>query len=179
MVAQFFDHPMLLPSLFETEEVVIECARRDEDDLSGMTGALLAAGWLASCMGWRAPGEELVRSRDGWKLTLRAGQRGQSREVVMLVREVDEPACAAALSAITITAGPNAPGTFTVRRTGPDTMTTISDTPETGTTERTIYSANPDAARLLSIELRQFDSDPVFEQALQFAANLWPAGALV
>jgi glucose-6-phosphate dehydrogenase assembly protein OpcA len=179
MVAQFFDHPMLLPSLFETEEVVIECARRDEDDLSGMTGALLAAGWLASCMGWRAPGEELVRSRDGWKLTLRAGQRGQSREVVMLVREVDEPACAAALSAITISAGPNAPGTFTVRRTGPDTMTTISDTPETGTTERTIYSANPDAARLLSIELRQFDSDPVFEQALQFAANLWPAGALV
>ena len=179
MVAQFFDHPMLLPSLFETEEVVIDCAKRDDSDLSGVTGGLLAAGWLASCMGWRAPGEELVRSRDGWKLTLRAGQRGQSREVVMLIREVEDPACSAALSAITITAGHNAPGTFIVRRTGPDTMTTISDTPATGTTERTIYSANPDAARLLSTELRQFDSDPVFEQALQFAANLWPAGALV
>ena len=26
MVAQFFDHPMHLPCLYETDEVVIECA---------------------------------------------------------------------------------------------------------------------------------------------------------
>jgi glucose-6-phosphate dehydrogenase assembly protein OpcA len=177
MVAQFFDHPMLLPSLFETEEVVIECAKRDERDRAGMTGALFVAGWLASCMGWRAPGEELVRSRDGWKLTLRAGQKGQSHEVVMLIKEVDDPPCRPGIASISMTAGPTAPGQFTVRRTSSDTMRTVSETPDTGTTERTIYSANPDEARLLGTELRQFDSDPTFEQALRFAANLWPSGA--
>ena len=177
MVAQFFDLPMHLPSLYDTEEVVIECARRDEHGRSGITGGLLAASWLAHCMGWRAPGEELVRSRDGWKLTLRAGQKGQSHEVIILIREVDDAASAAGLASIKITGGPAAPGTFLVRRSGPDTVTTVSDTPAAGVVERTIYSENPDEARLLSTELRQFDSDPVFEQSLQFAANLWPSGA--
>jgi glucose-6-phosphate dehydrogenase assembly protein OpcA len=177
MVAQFFDHPMHLPCLYETDEVVIECARRDGSGKSGMTGALLAAAWLEYAMGWRAPGEELVRSRDGWKLTLRAGQKGQSREVVILIREVDDPASAGGLSSIKITSGLNSPGTFIVRRTGPDTITTISDTTSAGIAERTIYSANPDEASLLGTELRQFDADPVFEQSLQMAANMWPAGA--
>jgi glucose-6-phosphate dehydrogenase assembly protein OpcA len=176
MVAQFFDHPMLLPCLFETEDVVIECVKRDERGRSGITGALLVAGWLASSMGWRAPGEELVRSRDGWKLTLRAGQKGQSHEVVMMIREVEDEPCRPGISSITLTSGSTAPGAFSVRRTSPDTMTTISETPDTGITERTIYSANPDESRLLGTELRQFDADPVFELALQFAANLWPAG---
>jgi glucose-6-phosphate dehydrogenase assembly protein OpcA len=177
MVAQFFDQPMHLPSLYETEEVIIECSKRDSLGRSGITGGLLATAWLASCMGWRAPGEELVRSRDGWKLTLRAGQKGQSHEVVIMIKEVDDAASAAGLAAIKITGGPAAPGTFLVRRTGSDTMTTVSETPAAGIVERTIYSANPDEARLLSTELRQFDSDPVFEQSLQFAANLWPSGA--
>jgi hypothetical protein len=142
-----------------------------------MTGALLAAAWLSYSMGWRAPGEELVRSRDGWKLTLRAGQKGQSREVVILIREVDDTDSTGGLSSIKITTGLNSPGTFIVRRTGPDTITTISDTVAAGTAERTIYSANPDAASLLGTELRQFDADPVFEHSLQMAANMWPAGA--
>jgi len=179
MVAQFFDNPMLLSSLYETEEVIIECARRDGLGRSGITGGLLTAAWLASCMGWRAPGEELVRSREGWKLTLRAGQKGQSHEVVIIIKEVDDDASAAGLAAIKITGGPAAPGTFLVRRTGPDTMTTVSETPAAGIVERTIYSANPDESSLLSVELRQFDSDPVFEQSLQFAANLWPSGAAI
>lgn len=179
MVAQFFDHPMHLPCLYETEEVIIECSRRDALGRSGVTGALLTGAWLASCMGWRAPGEELVRAREGWKLTLRAGQKGQSHEVVIIIKEVEDGAATAGLAAIRLTGGPTAPGTFLVRRTGPDTMTTVSETPAAGITERTIYSANPDESRLLSIELRQFDSDPIFEQSLKFAANLWPSGATI
>jgi glucose-6-phosphate dehydrogenase assembly protein OpcA len=179
MVAQFFDNPSHLSCLSETEEVIIECARRDGTGKSGITGGLLTAAWLAYCMEWRAPGEELVRSRDGWKLTLRAGQKGQSREVVILIKEVDDDASAGGLSSIKLTSGITAAGTFLVRRTGPDTMTTVSDTPHAGISERTIYSANPDQADLLSRELREFDSDPVFEQSLQIAANMWPAGAAV
>lgn len=178
MVAQFFDHPMHLPCLHEIEEVVIECSRRNPSGMSGVTGALLTSAWLASCLGWRAPGEELVRSRDGWKLTLRAGQKGQSREVVIIIRDIEESA-EVGLAAIRMTSGPAAPGTFLVRRTGPDTMTTVSETPTAGVVERTIYSASPDESRLLSIELRQFDSDPIFEQSLRFAANLWPSGASI
>jgi glucose-6-phosphate dehydrogenase assembly protein OpcA len=179
MVAQFFDHPMHLPCLYEIEEVIIECSQRDASERSGVTGALLTGAWLATCMGWRAPGEELVRSREGWKLTLRAGQKGQSHEVVIIIKEVEDSVGAAGLVAIKMTGGPSAPGTFLVRRTGPDTMTTVSDTSAAGMAERTIYSASPDEARLLSTELRQFDSDPIFEQSLQFAANLWPSGASI
>jgi glucose-6-phosphate dehydrogenase assembly protein OpcA len=179
MVAQFFDQENLLPSLFEVEEVVIECTRRDYTQRSGVSSGLLTAGWLASCMGWRAPGEELVRSRDGWKLTLRAGQKGRSHEVVMLIREIEDDDCCPGLASITISAGPAAPGTFTVRRTNRDTMTTISETPATGTIERTIYSPNPDESRLLGIELRQFDHDKIYDQALRFAVNLWPEGTRV
>jgi glucose-6-phosphate dehydrogenase assembly protein OpcA len=179
LVAQFFDQENHLPSLFAAEEVVIECTSRDEYGRSGVASGLLTAGWLASCMGWRAPGEELVRSRDDWKLTLRAGQKGQSHEVVMLLREIDDEHCAPGLSSIRITAGSAAPGSFTVRRTSRDTMTTISDTPAVGVVERTIFSANPDASRLLGIELRQFDHDQIFDQALRFAVNLWPEGTPV
>jgi glucose-6-phosphate dehydrogenase assembly protein OpcA len=179
MVAQFFDNPVHLSCLFETEEVVIECAKRDGSGRSGITGGLLTAAWLSYCIGWRAPGEELVRSRDAWKLTLRAGQKGQSREVVIMIKEVDDPASAGGLSSITLASGTPASGSFSVRRTGPDTITTVSDTPLAGVSERTIYSANPDEAMLLSTELRQFDSDPVFEQSLQIAANMWPTGAAI
>ena len=127
--------------------MVIECARRDGAGRSGITGGLLTAAWLAYCMEWRAPGEELVRSRDGWKLTLRAGQKGQSREVVILIKEVDDEASAGSLSSIRLVSGTTAAGTFLVRRTGPDTMTTVSETPLAGISERTIYSANPGPGR--------------------------------
>ena len=177
MIAQFFDIDANLESLHEAEQVVIECARRDEQGRSGITCGLLCAGWLASCMGWRAPGEELVMSREGWKLTLRAGQKGKSHEVILYIREIDKVAPSPSVIAITITGGQNAPGTFTVRRTSPETLTTISDTPSGGQVERTIYSLSRDEPRLLSAELRQFDSDPIFEQSLRFAASLWPSGS--
>jgi glucose-6-phosphate dehydrogenase assembly protein OpcA len=179
LIAQFFDQENHLPSLYAAEEVVIKCTRKDQSGRSGVASGLLTAGWLASCMGWRAPGEELVRSRDDWKLTLRAGQKGQSHEVVMLLREVEDEHCAPGLSSITIDAGSPAPGSFSVRRTSKDSMTTLSSTPGAGIAERTIYSANPDASRLLGIELRQFDHDQIFDQALRFAVNLWPEGTPV
>ncbi len=179
MVAQFFDNPAHLPCLFATEEVIIECARRDDQGRSGVTCGLLAAGWLASSMGWRAPGEELVRSKDGWKLTLRAGEKGNSHEVVMMIREINKVSVSPSLISITLNTGNEAPGMFNVRRTGDETMTTTSETPQGGSSDRTIYSASRDEARLLGIELRQFDRDPVYEQALRFAANLWPSGLVV
>ena len=97
----------------------------------------------------------------------------------MLLREIDDEHCAPGLSSIKITAGGSAPGSFTVRRTSKDTMTTISETPGAGVVERTIYSANPDASRLLGIELRQFDQDQIYDQALRFAVNHWPEGTPV
>jgi len=176
MIAQFFDVPHHLASLHAAEQVVIEYATRDDQGRSGITCGLLCAGWLASCMGWRAPGEELVRSRDGWKLTLRAGQKGKSHEVLLYLRPMERIAHSPAVVSVSLTGGPEAPGSYTVRRTSPETLTTISETPMGGKAERTIYAASRDEARLLGIELRQFDSDPIFEQSLRFAANLWPSG---
>ena len=171
--------PVDISCLYETEEVVIECAKRDGTGQSGITGGLLTAAWLAYCMEWRAPGEELVRSRDGWKLTLRAGPerpkpRGRdpdqgSRRRGLGRRLLRDP----------IDERNKRRGTFLVRRTGTGYDDHVSEMPHAGISERTIYSANPDQADLLSRELREFDSDPVFEQSLQIAANMWPAEAAV
>ena len=44
---------------------------------------------------------------------------------------------------------------------------------------RVVYVRNLDEAKLLSLELRVFGSDPVYHEALAFAANLWPEGVTV
>ena len=173
-IAQFFDQSTTQPYLERIEDVVISHAGRGEDGRSGLTAGLLLAGWLATRLGWRAPGEELVRSRDGWKLTLRAGSRGRSREVILTLKQTDDPAAAACLKSVAIEAGGDAPATFQVERVSDEGIQTTGGGP--APVSRIVYARTPDDGRLLSMELREFGSDPIFEQALAFAANLWPEG---
>jgi hypothetical protein len=132
------------------------------------------AGWLCTRLGWRAPGEELVRSRDGWKLTLRAGQRGRSHEVILTLKETDDPLACPCLGTVELTAAGNAPGSFAARRVSASSVETTTDVPSR--MSRIVYVRNLDDARLLSLELRNFGSDPIYAEALAFAANLGPEG---
>ena len=86
LVAQFFDQPTALDSLDTIEEVEIIYDPISNEGRCGRSSALLMAGWLATRLGWRAPGE-MVSFRDGWRSTLRAGEKGKSREIVLTLME--------------------------------------------------------------------------------------------
>ena len=176
MTAQFFDHAANLPYLQLIDSVSITYAGRHPDGRSGLSSGLLMAGWLCTRLGWRAPGEELVRSRDGWKLTLRAGQRGRSREVILTLRQANGIEADACLGEIQLTANGLKPATFTIERVSKDGVATTSHT-ESAESNRTVYMRKLSEEELLSLELRDFGSDPLYPEALKFAANLWPEGA--
>ena len=177
MIAQFFDPVSMQPSLEAIDDVTIVYGAGDGDGRNGVTSALLLAGWLCTRLGWRAPGEELVRSRDGWKLTLRAGQRGRSREVILTLVASEDPMIGPCVGRVEITAGGDVPGVFSVERLTPESVQTSSEL--SSAVRRIVYVRNLDDARLLSLELRVFGSDPVYHEALGFAANLWPEGITV
>lgn len=174
MIAQFFDQAIYQPYLQAIEEVVIDYAETDASGRSGLTGGLLAAAWLCTRLGWRAPGEELVRSKDGWKLTLRAGERGRSREVILMLRPTKQPAARRCLDSVRLVAGGDRPATFEVRRINQESIETTSEAPVK--VSRIVFVRVPDDELLLSLELRVFGEDAVYAEALRFAANLWPEG---
>jgi glucose-6-phosphate dehydrogenase assembly protein OpcA len=178
LIAQFFDQEATQPCLDALDDVEIVYGERDGDGRSGLTAGLLMAGWLATRLGWRAPGE-LVQARDGWRLTLRAGPRGRSREVLLRLRSTDAAQARGNLSAVTLNAGLECPGTFCVERTPNHGIMTMSETPSMPRVSRLVYGRNYDDAALLSQELRNFGGDRIYEEALVFAADLWPEGVMI
>jgi glucose-6-phosphate dehydrogenase assembly protein OpcA len=175
LVAQFFDQPAALDALDTIEEVQITYVPIADNGRCGRSSALLLAGWLATRLGWRASGE-LVSFRNGWRSTLRAGERGKSREIVLMLLEggpVDSCAC---VEKIQIIAGGNAQGVFEVERTSADEITTTSELSGASPVTRMVHSSCPDERYLISQELRRLHEDPAYTAALDFAALLWPIG---
>ena len=175
LVAQFFDQPTALESLESVEEVEIIYASITDEGRCGRSSALLTAGWLATRLGWRAPGE-MVSFRDGWRSTLRAGEKGRSREIVLtLVEGADDYGCGC-LQKIRLVAGGRARGTFEVTRTSDEEISTTSDHGDGAMVTRIVHSRCPDDRALMSQELRRLHEDPTYTAALDFATLLWPAG---
>ena len=178
LVAQFFDPPAALPSLETLSEVVISYGGAD-GGTSGATAGLLMAGWLATRLGWRAPGE-LVAATDGpggWRATLRAGARGHLREVVLIVRPTRDPIAARCLGAVELTSTGAHPGTFRVERVDTLGLSTRSETASMPPVRRMVYATSPNDAGLLADDLRVFGRDRVYEESLAFAAGLAPSDA--
>lgn len=178
LVTQFFDPPPCRPVLDEIDEVTIAYGA-DPSGKTALSGALLMAGWLASRLGWQAPGEMVpVRATPGaWRATLRAGDRGRRREMVLnLVPSDDRPARAPAagpsLARVTLDAGTS--GSFRVERTDRLGVTTTSELAGQAPIARGIYAPVPDEAALLAAELHVFGRDLIYESALTLAAILAP-----
>lgn len=177
LIAQFFDHAATQPCLGAIDDVTITYGDSDADGRTGLTGALLLAGWFCTRLGWRAPGEELVRSKEGWKLTLRAGERGRSREVIVTLRPSTNSLAGQCLGTVAINSGGSAPGHFRIERLSAESIETTSELPSK--VNRIVYVRNLDDTKLLSLELRVFGSNQAYQEALAFAANLWPEGVTV
>ena len=176
LIAQFFDPPATRAALDALDEVTISYAVAGPDRRSGLSAALLLAGWLCSRLGWQAPGE-LVPERDepgAWRVTLRAGGRGHRREVLLALRPTTNHLAARCLGAVNLAARGAAAGTFGAERTDELGVTTVSQAPGMAPVRRMVYAAIPDDAALLADELRIFGRDATFEAALAFAADLAP-----
>ena len=175
LVAQFFDQPAALEALDSIEDVQITYAPSIDGGRCGRSSALLLAGWLASRLGWRAAGE-MVSFRNGWRSTLRAGEQGKSREIVLMLMEGGQVDTCGTVERIQIVSGGKSQGTFEVERTSDDEITTTSELQGSTPVTRLVHSGCPDDRSLISQELRRLHEDPTYTAALDFATTLWPVG---
>jgi glucose-6-phosphate dehydrogenase assembly protein OpcA len=175
LVAQFFDQPAALDALDTIEEVQITYLPVTKEGRCGRSSALLLAGWLATRLGWRAPGE-LVSFRNGWRSTLRAGEHGKSRDIVLTLMEGGQIDTCSCVEKIEIISGGKAQGVFQVERSTEDEITTTSELSGASPVTRLVHSNCPDERYLISQELRRLHEDPAYTAALDFAALLWPIG---
>lgn len=177
LTTQFFDVPAALPILDLIDEATLTYAN-SPTSWSGFTSALLYAGWLGSRLHWRTPGELLpVRGEPNtWRATLRAGAAGKQREVTLTLRPTTRPLAASTLLDVRLAADGGRAGFFTVERLDDDEISTTSDSPEMPNMVRTVFARIPTEADLLGEELRDFGRDPIYEAALEFAADMAPEG---
>lgn len=174
LVALFFDQPQARSTLAAIDEVQIVYGTAGADGRTGLTGALLLAGWLGSRLGWQGPGE-MVRSRgeaSGWRATLRSGGPGHRREVLLSLRPAPDPVADCGLATVALVA--EGVASFRVERFDPAELATFSQLDGLPTGRRMVYAPLPDDAALLADELRDFGRDAVYEAALRFATPLTP-----
>lgn len=175
LIAQFFDPPAGQTCLADLDEVAIDYAEPDAAGRSGLSGALLLTSWLASRLAWQAPGE-LVSAGAGWRLTLRGGPPGRRREIALTLRPVAGAHAPGGILAVTLDAHGDAAGAFRVERVDSVGVTTTSETATAPRVARMVFARTADDVQLLGDELRDFYRDPVFEEALTYAASLAPNG---
>lgn len=175
LIAQFYDQPAALASLEAITSVSIVHAPVAAGGRSGLTASLLIAGWLASRLDWRTPGE-LIPEESGYRLTLRAGGKGKSREVLLTITEGTGSFSCSSLERVTLTATGSQASTFRVERVGESVIMTSSSTPHVPEMSRLVHSSCPSDNTILAAKLRRLRIDSVYCEALDVAAILWPEG---
>ena len=175
LVTQFFDPPHQRPVLDHIDEVTISYGVVP-DGRSGLSAALLLAGWLASRLGWQAPGEMVpIRPTPGsWRVTLRAGDRRRRRETVLTLVPSDHPAANCSLGSVSLAAHGTSDGAFRIERLDDLSVVTTSEVAGHAPVSRGIHAPVPTEPALLAAELHVFGRDLIYEQALAKAAILAP-----
>jgi glucose-6-phosphate dehydrogenase assembly protein OpcA len=176
LVAQFFDHPAAQACLDQIDDGRIVYAPRDATGRSGLTAALLLTGWLASRLGWRAPGELIPTGPGRHRLTLRAGERGRSREVLLHLSEGTSQFSCASLESIRLSSNGDEPSVFQVERVDEAAITTFSRSPHVADMTRLVHSSCPEYRVILAAKMRRLRIDTIYLEALECASRLWPEG---
>ncbi len=175
LIAQFFDQPSALLCLEQLDDVRIVYAPPNGGGRSGLTAGLLIAGWLGSRLGWRAPGD-LIPAAEGYRLTLRAGERGKSREVLLHLVEGTSSLSCSSLESVRLSANGVEPSVFQVERADEAAITTFSSSTHVADMTRLVHSSCPADRVILAAKLRRLRIDSVYLDALAFASTLWPEG---
>jgi glucose-6-phosphate dehydrogenase assembly protein OpcA len=169
MIAQFFDAAEARRCLDALDTVDLVYAPRAHIG-SGLTAALLMAGWLGSRLDWRilAP---LERTRTGWRAEVKSPS---GPPALLRLRPAEDGTIAPGLIAVEIVAKRPHPGAFRVRRITATALTTASETGTGRPVGRMVVAEDEDEAALLGRSLHTFGRDPVYEDALTYAARLLP-----
>ena len=174
LVAQFFDAPAARPCLHCIDDVQIVYGPANRAGASGLSAALLTAGWLATRLGWVTATSRLERTQTGYRLPLRTAPRRGSpgHDVTIHLRSDSNPTFDRGLGLVSFRAVGDAPGTFTVERVNDAGLATTSETPNMPPVSRMVYAVQPDDPDLLGPELHAFGRDRVYEESLAFVASL-------
>ncbi|HEU0115533.1 MAG TPA: glucose-6-phosphate dehydrogenase assembly protein OpcA [Thermomicrobiales bacterium] len=178
MTTQFFDTPSGRDSLDALDRIEIDYGLADGDRHFGFTTALLVVGWLASRLGWSAPGT-MVPTRDqpnGWHLTFRAGPTDAPREIVVCVQPSPHVFAGLALGRIALLAGGGAIARYDIERVSQMEVRSTSQIAKGPAATRTVFDRPEGESGLLADELRVFNRDPTYEAALAVAAAIAPPG---
>ncbi|HEX5497904.1 MAG TPA: glucose-6-phosphate dehydrogenase assembly protein OpcA, partial [Thermomicrobiales bacterium] len=177
MTTQFFDTPSGRKSLDALDRIDIDYGLMDGDRHSGLTTALLVVGWLASRLGWSAPGS-MVPTRgepNAWHLTFRAGPPAAPREIVVNLRPSPTVFAGLALGRIALLAGGGALAHYELARISEMEVRSTSQTENGPAATRTVFDLPEGESGLLADELRIFNRDTTYEAALAVAAAVAPA----
>lgn len=173
LIAQFFDQPALQHCLDCLEEITIEYDGT-ADRGSGLSAALLVSGWLASRLKWE-PFGAMTWDGEAWSSRLQP-TIAPAKAIRLVLRPLGEKSQDACLGRITLDARGDNEGTFSVERTASG-LTTASETPTMPRVSRMVYTKERSDTDLLGDEIRVFNHDRNYEEALTIAARLLPEGA--
>lgn len=175
LIAQFFDPKEVQPCLHSLAQVNIAYAEHRRDSGSGFAAALLIVGWLASRLDWQVI-EPLERRRaGGWTVPLiRRGPDGKAQDIQVRLTPDPSPDARFSLRSVELIAIGEQDGVFRIMRTDKDDMITSSETSLAPYMSRMVYSRRKSTVEMLGDELRNFGSDPVFENAIRMATRLLP-----
>lgn len=180
LVAQFFDGAALRPYLDRVGHITIEFALSSQGGPVNRSQALLAAGWLASRLGWkpRAPVYEMLRADGdrpaGIRLFLQCGTRPISMLLRPATAQREIPGDITAIKLDVPGADTNAPpdASFEVALAEEEEEAAWISAAVTGTspTRRYVHLEPVVRADLLDRELQVFSHDRIYEDALQMAS---------
>jgi glucose-6-phosphate dehydrogenase assembly protein OpcA len=174
LLAQFFDNPEALSELDRLDEVELVGRIAGVDGQSGFSASLLLAGWLASNLDWRTPGS-MVRTGDGWRVTLRAGAAPEEREILLRLRQKALVRYSGRILSVAMRSeGSGTPATFSVERVSEAMVQTYSEYAGLSPARRGVPASVFADEDLLSKELASLARDSIYESALRFAVSLMP-----
>lgn len=176
LMSQFFDPPAARPILGSLDMVTIWYSAKDGAETSGVTSAVLLAGWLSSRLNWLAPGE-LLPARDdagGWRITMRTGEPSNRRELILALRPGSNRALGPGIHRVKLQADGGESGSFEVWRLDSEELASNSEFTGSARVGRVIHAPIPPESKLLAYELRRYVRDTAYEAALADAARLAP-----
>lgn len=165
LTAQFFDAPEVRPCLTRLAEVTVAFGPTP----SGVSQALLYAGWFGSRLGWRGTGAASREADGGMRATLER----EGGAVRLLFRAAAAPATDGLIGISILVEDP--PARFRLNLAA-DGVCVMSEAELAGrpSLSRTVCVEGLGEAALIRQELRLPGRDPVFEEALRAAAALAP-----
>ena len=167
VIAQFYDAPPDPAVLASLSSVTIEyVADPAPGSVSGLSSALLLAGWLASRLGWRMS-DGVARTSSGLRLVFTSPR---NHPVIVRLQALPQGDATMGLTSVTLTSTGAARAEYRVEQFDDAELLTTSSLPKHLPLTRHVMVAPQDDAALLECVLQDPARDSVYDDALATVA---------